>query len=480
MITEQDKMTVTNGAKEPEQTLLDMLAQAGGEEEGHDFNMAEAKALLTRRQEREANQLFAFRKVFRYRPWDGAVAFQNVLMHFFGTAGIGKTTHTFFGDELPEIRDVPTGVDASIEVPWGRTAFPIFGEDAFFYNSSSEDDELGLLYELVFNAPKRFSRHIRGLFKEIEKELGQNSIYRGKCFTGQEMPQFVDLTQIDPSQVIYSEEVGEALKADLWSLIEHTELMRSLDIPLKHTVLLEGEYGTGKTLAGMVTAVKAMAAQENWTFILCRPGRDDYEDVMATARLYAPCVAFFEDIDTITSTGDDDELSRLLDVYDGATTKGAEVLAVLTTNHPARIHKAMVRPGRIDRIINVGKQDASSIERLIETSINPELIGELDYHALAEAMDHFTPSFVKESAHRAIRHAVARCDGRPEVLTSADFIAAAHSLRPHLQMMHEAGEGEKREGLDGVYTALVTDVMEEVIGRTKGDYDGSHFVFSVH
>lgn len=464
------------------ESLLDILAEMGGDaptEEELGDNTLEQHALYERRQEREAGQVHAFRRVFKYRPWDGGVAFQKVLLRLFGTIGVGVTVQTMFGPEEPELREVPISLTETVQVPWGRIDFPIFGETAYFNNSMVYDDELGYLYELIFKAPKRFSAHIRGLFKEIEKELVAHSIYRGKAFDGREMPQFLDLSRVDPRRIIYSDEVAAALEADVWSLIEYTDVMRARGVPLKHTVLLEGEYGTGKTLAGYLTAQKAMDAKEDWTFIQCRPGRDEYEEVIATARLYQPCVVFFEDIDALA--GEDDDLTRLLDIYDGAAAKGAEILVVLTTNHPERIHRGMIRPGRIDRVISVGKQDASSIRKLIDTTVDAELLADLDYDQIATAMEGFTPTFIKESIHRTMRHAIVRCKGQPTSFETADFVSAAESLHPHLKLMNDAGEGEQPEALE----ALFTEIVEDVLARAQGysvhhSRDGAMFKLAVN
>ena len=143
-----------------------------------------------------------------------------------------------------------------------------------------------------------------------------------------EEPTFLDLSKIDPNKVIYSEEVLTQLNTNLWSVLEHTDLMRSYGLPLKRAVLLEGPYGTGKTLAGTLTAKRAV--ENGWTFILVRPGQDDLFTALKTAQVYAPAVVWFEDIDGLAKGGTDEQISRLLDALDGAQTKGHAVVAGFT------------------------------------------------------------------------------------------------------------------------------------------------------
>lgn len=455
-----------------ETKLLDALAAAGGDEEAEvaeHLNSAQAEALFKRMQEREAQQLHKFIHRYNYRPRDGAVALHNVLMRLFGTVGIGQTSYGFFGAEEPEMEDVEIGIGQTVQVPMGgEVSFPMFGQGAYFRNHARRHYEYGMIYEFRFTAPKKYAAHIRGLQKEVEKELATNSIYRGKALDGGD--QFIDLSVVDPAKVIYSEQVSAALRADLWSIVEETDMMRELGIPLKHAVLLPGDYGTGKTLIGVVTGQKATA--NGWTFIQCRPGRDEYRSVMQMAKLYQPCVTFFEDIDTFAATGEDDPLAQLLDTYDGATAKGAEIVAVFTTNHPERIHKAMIRPGRIDAVIPVGHQDADSIQRMINVHLPADQLDDLDYGRITTEMGGFSPAFIVEAIHRAGRHAIVREGGKPEKFVTDDFMLAAQSMRQHLDLMHAAEEGESEpDQIGGVIESIVTDVLQAA--KLGPDDDGN-------
>src|SRR5262245_54811598 len=165
-------------------------------------------------------------------------------------------------------------------------------------------------------------------------------------------------------------------------------------IPRKRAILLEGPYGTGKTLAAYLTA--QIAESHGWTFIYCRPSRDDLGQVMGLARLYQPAVVFFEDIDVMAAGGDVDAVTRLLDMFDGIQAKGTEIVAVLTTNHKERIHKAMVRPGRMDAMVHIGALDRHGIERLIRVTVPEEILAVDDYDAVYRSMEGFLPAFAKE------------------------------------------------------------------------------------
>lgn len=463
--------------KKAEQELFALLAELGGgitsdSDVVHQgtrlilptsMTTKQAIKLLERHRDQE-QEVTEFNRVFKYRPWDGAAALQVTLKRLFGTAGLPTSVETFFGTQRPELRTINTGPHTTAEVPWGRIDFPVFGPNASLHSGSSRSSELGLLYQLTVCAPQKYGPQIQGLFVALQEELERNSIYRGQAFDGKPEPGFIDLNVIDPRQAIYAPEVEAALVGNVWSLIEHTQTMRDLGVPLKRAVLLEGPYGSGKTLTAFVTAIKAAKAKEKWTFIYCRPGRDDLTQVMATARLYQPSIVFYEDVDTIASTGEDDPLTKLMDLFDGIQAKGTEILVLLTTNHIERIHKAMARPGRLDAVVRIGALDSGGVQRMIEVTVKPTLIPDLDYTTIATAMDGFMPAFVKEAIDRTTRYAVARTGGQPDRLTTEDFVNAAEGLRPQHILMEKATEGE----LPPPLTTAMSNIIRESIEGIRG------------
>jgi transitional endoplasmic reticulum ATPase len=409
-----------------------------------------------------------YSRIYRFRPWDGAHALQSAMKKVFGTTGIQKAQQSFFGTTPPEQRTIKTGPDETTQVPWGEIQVPIFEGTMTLHGV--DDPEFGPLFALVVDAPKKFQAHVEGLFQMVQDELENHSIYRGQAIDGQHDAEFLDLDGVDPQKVVYSEEVQHQLSANVWALLRHTGTHRELDLPLKRSVLLEGPYGTGKTLAAFLTA--KVAVQNGWTFVYCRPGRDNISEVMSTARLYQPSVVFFEDVDTISSTGDDGAVTRLLDLFDGINAKGTELLAVMTTNHPERIHKGMVRPGRLDAVIHVGALDNPGVEALIKASVQQELLSDdVDFTRVSEAMEGYLPAYVKEAIDRSVRYAIERSGGKPEKLTTDDFVLAANGLRSQLELQEQAKEGEHKPTLHTVLQEVVVDGLQEqaIIREEKRD-----------
>ena len=312
--------------------------------EMHRNDMGRALKALTQRV-RDEDTTISMRRSFKYRPWDGAHAAALAIRTAFGFS-VGKPIASFFGSSPPELIYVPTSIDTVEEVPWGAVSLPGLDGTTLYFGTSN-DPELGLIFEIMVEGPKKYRHIIEGFFVLVEEMLHKHSIYRGKALDGGN--NFVDVNSVSPEDVVYTSEVMRQMEANVFSPIKHAEALAALRQPGKRTVLFEGPYGSGKTLAALLTA--QVATQNGWTFILCRPGKDNIHQVIQTAQMYQPAVVFFEDIDVIAEAGDGSgAVTKILDTFDGLRSKGLKLLLAMTTNHVERLHKGMVRPGRLDAL----------------------------------------------------------------------------------------------------------------------------------
>lgn len=422
--------------------------------------------LIKWKEQQEAS--FAFTKKFHYRPYDGANAFQNTMKKVFGTAGLGASIRTMFGEIPPEYKTINIGPSETIQVPWNRVDLYLL--NAEFYLGATRHREYGEVFEIRVSAPRKFRKHIEAFFTMMEQELKENSIYKGKAFTGGAEPLFLDTAKTDRNRVVYSQEVQQQLEINMWSVLRHSAEMRKNNVPLKRAVLVEGPYGTGKTLAGLLTAQEAEA--NGWTFILARPGQDDVEEVLKTAQLYAPAVVWYEDIDNIAEGDNKLQISKLLDTLDGAQSKHGEILAGFTTNHIDKIQKGILRPGRLDAVVHVGGLDAAGFEKLVRVTLN-DLLGEVDFDKVAEAFDGFLPAFATEAINRSKMYSIVRHGGNPSKIDTQDLVLAAEGLRPQLELMQDAKEGAEIPQLDNALKVAVTEVATEVLNKSRmTDRDG--------
>jgi len=337
---------------------------------------------------------------------------------------------------------------------------PMLGETVVTFGTWF-DDEGNELFRLSIYGPRYMEAVYRGLMVVVEEELTSASIYRGHAINGK--AEYMDVSTVDTGKLTYSSEVMTQLDANVWSMIQHRDAMKAAGLSMKRTVLLEGPYGSGKTMAAFRTA--QLAVENGWTFIYCRPGKDDLEAVLAMATLYMPAVVFFEDIDTASdpTDRDADNVSRLLDMFDGITNKGAELLAIMTTNHADRIHKGMVRPGRLDAIVHIAELDYAGLCRMVRNVIPAALLAVDDYDAVFDAMNGYMPAFVREALDRAIRYSIARGNGVAESITTQDIVEAALGLRSQHDLMDAAAEHGPADPLSVAMARVITEAMSPAI-----------------
>jgi transitional endoplasmic reticulum ATPase len=409
-----------------------------------------------KRREQETESVF--RREFNYRPRDGAVATAIVLRSRYGLV-MGKSIPTMFGDRPPEILDVPTGPGGrSTQAPWGRIQIPVI-DGGSVYLDDTEHRDYGQIFELIVKAKRKFSREVEELFTDVAEQLRNGSIYRGQAVCGADELTFIEgLSRFDPGQIVFASDVQASLNAALFSPLQFPDAYRAEKIALKRAVLLHGPYGTGKTSVGLMIARIAVAG--GWTFVMARPGRDAVEDVLATARLYAPAVVWVEDVDTDTGGATSPKaVSSMLDAFDGINSKhDGEIIVAMSTNHIDRVPPGMLRPGRLDYVIEIGALDRPGAERLIRVAVaEGKLAADVDFDAVYAQMTGFLPAFVRATADRARSHAIHRTGGRNDyVLTTEDLVNAAISLHPQLKLHQGATEPKELPTLDAVVKGLVT------------------------
>jgi len=406
----------------------------------------------------------SFNKSFDFHPFDGAYMFALACKESFGMLPNQAPPSMF----RPGGTSVTVNIspDESVDVPWGEFNLPIL--DATVMLSGNRDGG----FAMSVYCPKKYTAEVHGLFTLIEELWKQQSIYRNAVIDAAKIPNVIDLRNFDPQKVVYSADVFSQLEANVWSPIRYTQRLRELGQPLKRAILLEGTYGTGKTLAGMMTGL--VAKQEGWTYIACKPseGQDPF-DALRFARQYQPCVVFIEDVDTIAGQHDPERISRLLDEFDGIKSKNTELFVVMTTNHADKIHKGMLRPGRLDAVIHISPLDREAMERFVYTVVGDSLADEIDFDKVHHANRGYTTAFVKEGLDRAVRHQIARTEGRmDDSLTTVDLVNAAEGLRPHLELMNRASESVAPDPL----TQNFVDIIRASMDGTSVDMDDGEII----
>ena len=234
---------------------------------------------------------------------------------------------------------------------------------------------------------------------------------------------------------------------------------------IPHGMLLVGPPGTGKTLLARAVAGEAdvqflSISGSDFVEMYVGVGASRVRDLFEQAKKVAPAIIFIDEIDAVgrkrgsgLGGGHDEKeqtLNQLLVEMDGfARTEGVIVLAA--TNRPDILDPALLRPGRFDRQIHVGRPDVKGREEILKVHAkNKKLDGSVNLKTVARSTAGFTgadlSNLLNEAAIMAAR------DDRP-VLTMEDLnealmkITAGPAKKSRVQIrkdlketaIHEAG-----------------------------------------
>lgn len=222
--------------------------------------------------------------------------------------------------------------------------------------------------------------------------------------------------------------------------LTNPELFIRVGIKAPKGVLLYGPPGTGKTLLA-----RALASNINGTFlkVVASAIVDKYigesariiREMFGYAKDHQPCVIFMDEIDAIggsrfsEGTSSDREIQRtlmeLLAQLDGFESLGA-VKIVMATNRPDILDPALLRPGRLDRKIEIPlPNEASRLDILKIHSSNITKRGDIDYESVVKLADGFNGADLRNICTEAGLFAIR--EDRDYVLEE-DFMKAARKI----------------------------------------------------
>lgn len=384
-------------------------------------------------------------RMFNVFPWDGANAINIALARRFGWAA-AEATPGFFGSTPPKMITIEVGPGQQRRVPWGRFSMP--GIDGFVQTSSGFKDGR-LCFQLIAQVLRKDENTIEKLFDEVEQVLKHESIYAGKAIkirfrnddgSTLEMPEpkFLDVSDVSRDMLVYSKEVTDSIETNLFTPIERVHDCIANGIPVKRGVLLGGPYGTGKTLAATVASRLAVDAGVTYLYV---PRADELADAIEFAKQYqdVACVIFCEDIDRCMSGERSVAMDDILNILDGIDTKSSRIITVLTTNHLTDINPAMLRPGRLDAIIDVVPPDAEAVVRLIKLYGAGDIDEQADLTPAAELLAGAIPAVIAEVVKRSkLAQLQLQAPGTAiEKITGDAILLAAQAIQSQVKLLAE-------------------------------------------
>uniref|UniRef100_A0ABI8AG40 AAA+ ATPase domain-containing protein n=1 Tax=Felis catus TaxID=9685 RepID=A0ABI8AG40_FELCA len=252
---------------------------------------------------------------------------------------------------------------------------------------------VGDLYALLTHSSRAACARIKnlglagGLSEEDEGEL----CAAGFPLLAEDFGQALEQLQTAHSRAIGAPKIPSVSWHDVGGLQEvKKEILETIQLPLEHPellslglrrsgLLLHGPPGTGKTLLA-----KAVATECSLTFLSVKgpelinmyvgQSEENVREVFARARAAAPCIIFFDELDSLAPnrgrSGDsggvmDRVVSQLLAELDGLHST-RDVFVIGATNRPDLLDPALLRPGRFDKLVFVGvSEDRASQLRVL-------------------------------------------------------------------------------------------------------------------
>uniref|UniRef100_A0A2K6K793 Peroxisomal ATPase PEX6 n=1 Tax=Rhinopithecus bieti TaxID=61621 RepID=A0A2K6K793_RHIBE len=307
-------------------------------------------------------------------------------------------------------------------------------------------------------------QELSGLTEEDEGEL----CAAGFPLLAEDFGQALELQQTAHSQAVGAPKIPSVSWHDVGGLQEvKKEILETIQLPLEHPellslglrrsgLLLHGPPGTGKTLLA-----KAVATECSLTFLSVKgpelinmyvgQSEENVREVFARARAAAPCIIFFDELDSLAPSrgrsGDsggvmDRVVSQLLAELDGLHST-QDVFVIGATNRPDLLDPALLRPGRFDKLVFVGaNEDRASQLRVLsaitrkfklEPSVSlvnvldccpPQLTGADLYSLCSDAMT----AALKRRVHDLEEGLEPRSSAL--MLTMEDLLQAAARLQP--------------------------------------------------
>lgn len=250
----------------------------------------------------------------------------------------------------------------------------------------------------------------------------------------------------DPGKVSFNEIGGlndqiRTLRETIELPITNPELFKRVGIKAPKGVLMYGPPGTGKTL---IARALACNVQAKFLKVVASGIVDKYigesarviREMFAYAKENQPCIIFMDEIDAIggrrfsEGTSADREIQRtlmeLLNQMDGFDELG-QIKMVMATNRPDVLDPALLRPGRLDRKVEIPLPNESARLEIIKIHAKPiSKYGEIDYDALAKLAEDFNGADLRNICTEAGMFAI-RADR--DYVIEEDFMKAARKIK---------------------------------------------------
>ena len=290
---------------------------------------------------------------------DGIYQLNKAITGVFGAVVSNEEHGPSVGDQTVNMVDIQLADGTRTKAPYGDIALDSLGEGSMI-SINYDDSKHELL--VTGKCQQMYMTIMDDIIEATKHFLATESIYKGQALeiTDINDPQILDLSSIDQQLMVLSKSTKYAL-LPIEARLTEPQVCIERGIPLKYGALLEGPYGTGKTLLAFKLAKKAI--ENGWIFIYLKDPSLLAEALRMSKiidRSGHGALIFVEDVDQVTRGDRDAALQDIVNTLDGGDTKDMNVISLFTTNHIELINPTFLRGKRIGTIISMGFLDAET------------------------------------------------------------------------------------------------------------------------
>ncbi|KAK2580628.1 hypothetical protein KPH14_007738 [Odynerus spinipes] len=351
----------------------------------------------------------------------------------------------------------------------------------------SKSPELSSLLTWLRNEPPLSSERLANLcIEESDFEVALRVVQPSAKREG-----FATVPDVTWNDIGSLQDIRQELQMAIVAPVRHAEQFTALGLTSATGVLLCGPPGCGKTLLA-----KAIANEAGINFISVKgpellnmyvgESEKAVRQCFMRARNSAPCVIFFDELDALCpkrTEGDNSATSRvvnqMLTEMDGVESRQG-VFLMAASNRPDIIDPAVLRPGRLDKILYVGLPTAADrvdiLRALTKNGTKPKLAADINLEEVGynDKCDGFTgadlAALIREAGIEALRELMTGYHGQPEICMR-HIVAAFNKIRPsvhekeikHYEKLKKLYSVRKNSEVTPMDTPIETPIVDVVM-----------------
>ena len=255
---------------------------------------------------------------------------------------------------------------------------------------------------------------------------------------------YVEIPEISWSDIGGLDSVKQQIIETVEWPLKYPEKFLQFGIEPPTGILLYGPPGTGKTMLAQAVAHESEASfisVKSTELLLKWVGESEkaMKEIFRKAKQASPTIVFFDEIDAFAAAREsgsvgtrsvaESTLNQMLVEMDGIE-RLKDVFIIAATNRPDTLDPALVRPGRLDRMVYVGAPDLPGRKAIFEIYLKKTpLAADVSIDALAQVTDRYTGADIEAVCREAVMTAL-RENMETTEITAENFEKALEAIKP--------------------------------------------------